>query len=55
MRVAASSARSRIFAESVRPSVSGMCASTSASAYGLRDATPCQSASIGRESVARRR
>ena len=45
MRVADSSARSRIVAASVRPSVSGMRASSSTSAYGRPQAAPCQRAS----------
>ena len=46
MRVADSSARSRILAASARPSMSGMRASSSTSGYGRPWATPCQRASM---------
>ena len=46
MRVADSSARSRIMAASARPDVPGMQASSSTSANGRPRASPCQSASM---------
>ena len=44
--MADSSARCRIWAASARPSVSGMRASSSTSAYGRPQAVPCQRASM---------
>ena len=55
MRVAASSARSRIMAASARPSVSGMRASSSTSAYGRPLAARVPQGVHGRHPVAHRR
>ena len=55
MRVADSSARSRIWAARARPSVSGMRASSSTSAYGRPDADGVPEGVHGRQPVAHRR
>ena len=55
MRVADSSARSRIMAASVRPAVPGMQASSSTSAYGRPQGEPVPERVHGRRRVADRR